>query len=78
MIIPQIKKDVKTLTNEELIKEKNQLQKNISKVEQRHINNCLPVVWIEDEDVQYIWDLQRLQLILVEIESRTLKEQWIF
>ena len=78
MIIPQIKKDVKTLTNDELIKEKNQLQRSIQRVEKRNQNNCLPIVWIEDENVQYIWDLQRLQLILIEIESRTYKEEWIF
>ena len=78
MIIPIIKPPVNLLTNEDLIKERKVLQKDIAHVEKRHLSSFIVQIWIEDEEIQYQWNIERLEEIIKEIEKRIEDNKWIF
>ncbi|OQA78619.1 MAG: hypothetical protein BWY30_00551 [Tenericutes bacterium ADurb.Bin239] len=90
MVIPRKYKDVKLQTNEELIREKNELVKSISKEEKKQMRlldekvareraGSFKELWIiEDEGILYRWNLERLIVVLREIRRRVNTNKWLY
>lgn len=90
MVIPRKYKDVKLQTNDELVREKNELVKSISEEEKKQKRLLVEKVakergssfkelWIiEDEGLLYQWDLERLIVVLREIRRRVNTNKWLY
>ena len=78
IIRPPVYKNVEIMSNEELIKERKLLCREIASTEKSKMSTGNFVLWIEDESIIYAWQIERLEAILCEIKRRMENAEWIF
>ena len=78
MISLPIYKDVKKMSNAELVLEKEAICEKLYSNEKEKLLDERYSGWKEDESIIYAWNIERLEAILFEIKRRMQNAKWIF